>query len=92
MFIETLEAAIVWLSGKESPCQCRLQEAWVPSLGREDPLEEEMTTHSNILAWKALWTEEPGGPQSMGSQTHDLVTERARMHKELYRFSDSLTQ
>ena len=41
---------------------------WVPSLGREDPLEEEMATHSSILAWKAPWTEEPGRLQSMGSQ------------------------
>ena len=38
------------------------------SLGREDPLEEEMATHSSILAWKIPWTEEPGGLQSMGSQ------------------------
>ena len=44
------------------------QETWVQSLGREDPLEEEMTTHSSILAWNILWTEEPGGLQSMGSQ------------------------
>ena len=35
-------------------------ETWVQSLGREDPLEKEMATHSNILAWKILWTEEPG--------------------------------
>ena len=34
----------------------------------EDPLEEEMATHSSILAWKIPWTEEPGGSQSMGSQ------------------------
>ena len=40
---------------------------WVRSLVREDPLEEEMTTHSNTLAWKILWTEEPGGLQSMES-------------------------
>ena len=40
----------------------------VHSLGREDPLEEEMATHSNILAWKIPWTGEPGGLQSMGSQ------------------------
>ena len=33
----------------------------VRSLGREDPLEEEMATRSSILAWKILWTEEPGG-------------------------------
>ena len=41
---------------------------WVQSLGQEDPLEEEMATHSNILAWKILWTEEPGRLQSMESQ------------------------
>ena len=39
----------------------------VPSLGREDPLEEEMATHSRIIAWRIPWTEEPGGLQSMGS-------------------------
>ena len=41
----------------------------------EDPLEMEMATHSNILAWKVPWTEEPGGLQSMGSQRigHDLA-------------------
>ena len=43
----------------------------VRSLGREDPLEEEMATHSSILAWKILWTEELGGLQSMKSQRHD---------------------
>ena len=36
-------------------------------VGREDPLEKEMATHSNILAWRIPWTEEPGGLQSMGS-------------------------
>ena len=39
------------------------------SLGREDPLEEGMATYSGILAWRILWTEEPGGFQSMGSQS-----------------------
>ena len=43
-------------------------ETWVRSLGREDPLEKEMATHSSILAWKVLWMEEPGRLQSMGSQ------------------------
>ena len=38
----------------------------VGSLGREDPLEKEMTTHSSILAWEIPWTEESGGLQSMG--------------------------
>ena len=40
----------------------------VQSLGREDPLQEEMATHSSILAWRIPWTEEPGGLQSMGLQ------------------------
>ena len=43
-------------------------ETWVQSLGREDLLEKEMATHSSILAWKIPWTEEPGRPQSTGSQ------------------------
>ena len=53
-----------------------MQETWVPSLGGEDPLEEEMATHFCILAWRIPWTEEPGGLQSIGSQRvgHDLVT------------------
>ena len=45
-----------------------MQETLVQSLGQEDPLEKEMATHSSILAWRILWTEEPGGLQSMGSQ------------------------
>ena len=44
------------------------QETWVLSLGQKDPLEEEMATHSSILAWKLPQTEEPGGLQAMGSQ------------------------
>ena len=43
-------------------------ETGVQSLGQEDPLEEKMATHSSTLAWKILWTEEPGGLQSMGLQ------------------------
>ena len=49
-------------------CLPAMQETWVQSLGREDPLEKEMATHSGILAWKIPWMEEPGGLQSMGSQ------------------------
>ena len=49
-------------------------ETWVQSLGREDPLEKEMATHSSTLAWKIPWTEEPGRLQSMGSQRD--MTER----------------
>ena len=44
------------------------QETWVLSLGREDPLEKEMATHSSILAWEIQWTEEPGGLHTMGWQ------------------------
>ena len=46
-----------------------MQETWVRSLGCEDPLEEGMATHSSILAWRIPWTEEPGGLQSLGSQS-----------------------
>ena len=45
-----------------------MQETQIRSLGGEDPLEEEMATHSSILAWRIPWTEEPGGLQSLGSQ------------------------
>ena len=50
-------------------------ETWVRSLGREDPLEKEMATHSSTLAWKIPWIEEPGRLQSMGLQESDM-TER----------------
>ena len=52
-----------------------IQETWVLSQGQEDPLEKGIATHSKILAWRAPWTEEPGGLESMGSQTveHDWV-------------------
>ena len=58
-----------WCSGKESACQCRrCKRRRVRSLRQEDPLEKEMATCSNILAWRIPWTEEPGGLQSMGLQ------------------------
>ena len=46
-----------------------MRETWVRSLGWEDPLEKEMAIHSNTIAWKMLWTEEPGRLQSMGLQS-----------------------
>ena len=57
---------------KNSPAM----ETRVQSLCQEDPLGNEMATHSSILAWKIQWTEEPGGLQSMGSQSigHNLAT------------------
>ena len=51
-------------SDKEFACQCRRHEILL--LGWEDPLEEDMATHSSILAWRIPWTEEPGGLQSVG--------------------------
>ena len=45
-----------------------MQETWVRSPGREDPLEKEMVTHSSILAWRTPWTKEPGRLQSTGLQ------------------------
>ena len=50
-----------------------MRETRVRFLGREDPLEKEMAIHSNILAWKIPWTEEPGGLQSMGWQESDTT-------------------
>ena len=46
-----------------------MRETWVQPLGQEDPLEKELATHSSILAWKTPWMEEPGGLQSMVSQS-----------------------
>ena len=51
-----------------------MQEMWVRSLCQEDPLEEEMATHSSILAWEIPWTEEPGGLPSTGSQKSQLFS------------------
>ena len=53
---------------KNLPVMQETQEMWVWSLSQEYPLEEEMKTHSSILAWRIPWTEEPGGLQSVGSQ------------------------
>ena len=49
------------------PAMQELQETLVQSLGWEDPLEKEMSTHSSILSWRISWTEDPGGLQSTGS-------------------------
>ena len=50
-----------------------VQRSWVRSLGWEDPLEKQMATHSTILPWEIPRTEEPGGPQSLGSQELDTT-------------------
>ena len=61
------------------------QETWVPSWGWEDPLKQEMATHSSILSWNVPWTEEPGRLQSMGSERigHGWVTEHAHIEFSL---------
>ena len=53
---------------KNPPAMLGTQETWVRSLGREDPLEEGMATHSSALAWRIPWTEEPGGLRPVESQ------------------------
>ena len=55
------------------PAMQETQETWVWSLGQKDPQEREMATRSSILAWKILWTEEPGRLQSVGSQESDMT-------------------
>ena len=62
-----------------------MQVTWVQSLGWEDPLEEEMATHSSILAWEISWTEEPGTRQSMGLQRvgHDLATKQQQQQRNI---------
>ena len=65
---------------KSLPATQETQEMWVRSLGQEDPLEEGMATHPSILAWRILWTEEPGGLQSMGSKESN-TTEHTHTHK-----------
>ena len=55
-------------SGRESACNAGASGDTDSSPGLEDRLKEEMATHSSILAWKILWTEEPGGLQPLGSQ------------------------
>ena len=63
-----------------------IQETQVRFLSQEDPLEEETATHSSTLAWRILWTEEPGGLQSMGSHgvRHDLRLNYHHRHSSPY--------
>ena len=66
---------------KNLPTMLKTQETQIQSLGQEDLLEEEMATHSNILAWKIPWTEEPNGLLSKVSQQfrHGRATEHASL-------------
>ena len=65
-FIITINGIWVSLIAQLIKNLLAVQEAWIRSLGQEDPLEEEMATHSSSLVWRIPWTEEPGG--LMGSQ------------------------
>ena len=67
-----------FLGGSDVKNLPAVQETWVRFLGWEDPLEEEMATHSSVLAWEIPWTGEPGGLQSLGSQRvgHNLATKQ----------------
>ena len=75
LYLLNLRASLVAQMVKNLPA---MRETWVWFLGWEDPLEKEMTTHSSILAWEILWTEEPGGLQPVGSQ--EVEHDWAHMH------------
>ena len=65
---------------KEPTCRCRKhKETQVHPLGWEDPLEEDMATHSSILAWRIPWAEEPGSPQGRKELDMTEVNEHTRM-------------
>ena len=57
-----------------------MQETWVQSLGREDPLEKGMATHSSTLVQEIPWTEEPGRLQSMGPKESDMTEQVTQLH------------
>ena len=86
MNIWTRIVALVWLPGdsavKNPPAAQEAQERQIRSPDQEDPLEEGMATHSSILAWRILWTEDLGGLPSIGSQRagHDW-SNLAYMHR-----------
>ena len=68
MMYSAYRTSLVTQCVKNLPMMHKMQETWIQSLGQEDLLEEGMATHSSVLAWRILWTEEPGGLHSMGSQ------------------------
>ena len=74
---DKIKKGISSLVAQRLKCLPPMRETQVRSLGREDPLEKEMVTHSSILAWRIPWMEKPGRLQSMGSQRtgHNRVTD-----------------
>ena len=71
-------------------CLPAMWETWVRSLGREDPLEKEMATHSSILAWRIPWAEELGGLQSTGCKELDTTSLSLSLH--IYIHTSLVTQ
>ena len=67
------------------------QETWVWSLGQEDPLEEEMETHSSILVWRIPWSEEPGGLLFIGLQKSDM-TEATYTHTCIHNYNHTVSK
>ena len=83
-----------WLSGKESASHTGdagevTQEKQFWCLGQEDPLEEEMATHSSILAWEILWTAKSGGLQSIESQSRTQLSDWAHIYALLWHTSST---
>ena len=72
--------SLVALTVKNLPA---MQKTWVWSLGREDPLEKGMATHSSILSWRFPWTQEPGGLQSMGLQSFPWPSDQSGKHTSI---------
>ena len=65
-----------------------MQETQVQALGQDDPLEKEMAIHSNILAWRIPWTEEPGGQQSTGRKESDTTEQlHFTLHDTIHHFN-----
>ena len=74
----TIRALVASLVAQRLKCLPPMRETWVRSLGREDPPEKEMVTHSIVLTWEIPWTGETDGLQAMGLQRvrHDLATKQ----------------
>ena len=65
------------------PAMQEMREMQVLSLGQQDPFEEAMATWSSILAWRILWTQEPGGLQSVGLKTSDMTEVTEQKHIDI---------
>ena len=81
-----------WLSSKASAWMQEMQETRVQSLDWEDSLEEEMATHSSSPAWKIPLTEEPGGLQSMGSQSQARLSMHTYIHASKHKLAPEENQ